>query len=363
MDEMSTLELIARLVAGVLLTAANAFFVTTEFALTRAPQLGKAEFQDSRALRIAWKMTEELEIYLTGCQLGISATSVLLGVIAEPAVTELLRPALAWLPISEAALSTTAIAVSVVVIQFVHKIWGEQAPTYLGVERPRQVAQTAAPILYWFTKVTYPVIRAGDGIAKWTLRLFGVEVTRSWAEQPDGSADDARRERSASEDGSPRRRVMSALAGVHMPDDRKHEVERAVAIDEIAVREICTPRDEVRALYLGQTIDDAIELVRDRAPVRLPLLDGTLDRCVGVLHAAVLLANIDDLRLGDVALEDLAHEPLRLDAPLSIADAIDRFQEARRELAIVESGGRAIGVVTITDCFEAIVGQLEDPYD
>lgn len=357
---MSGLELTARLVAGVVLTAANAFFVMTEFALTRAPQLGKEQFQSSKGLRTAWKMTEELEIYLTGCQLGISVTSVLLGVVVEPGVTELVRPALGWLPISEAAIRTTSIVVSVATIQFIHKIWGEQAPTYLGVERPKQVAQFAAPILYWFTKITYPVIRAGDGLAKLTLRLFGVEVTRSWAEDDadEGGTDDGPRE-----GGSPRHLVARALVGAPMSRDRKQEVERAVEIDQIPIRRICTPRAEVRALYRGQTVDDAIELLRDRVSVRLPLLDRSLDDCVGVLHAPVLLANIDELRLGDVTLEQLAHEPVYLDAELSVAAAIDRLQEERRELAIVCSGGRAIGVITSTDCFEAIVGQLEDPYD
>jgi len=360
MGDMSWIELIARLVAGVVLTGLNAFFVTTEFALTRAPQLGKDQFQDSKALRIAWKMTEELEIYLTGCQLGISATSVLLGVVAEPAVTELLRPLVAWLPIGETGLQSTSVVLSVVVIQFVHKIWGEQAPTYLGVERPRQVARFTAPVHYWFTKLSYPIIKAGDGIAKATLRLFGVEVTRSWAEE-EAEGDDAPDDASTA---SPRERVRQALAGAPMPPDRKEEVGRAAEIDHIAVRRIMTPRDEVRALDTTDDVDALIELLHDRTAVRVPLLEGgDLDRCVGVLHTSVVLSRIDDLRLGDCTLAELAHEPLVLDADLPVAAAIDRLQDSRRELAVLESDGRAVGVLTVTDCFESIVGELEDPYD
>jgi len=179
---VGTGELTIRLVAGVLLTAANAYFVAAEFALTRARQLPEEKYQKYRSTRLAWKMTEKLEIYLTGCQLGISTTSVLLGVVAEPAVTELMLPVTELLGLSEATTRTVSVVLAVILIQLVHKIWGEQAPTYLGVEEPVLVARFTAPGHYVFSKIFYPVIKAGDGLAKWTLRLFGFEISRSWVE-------------------------------------------------------------------------------------------------------------------------------------------------------------------------------------
>jgi len=349
---METWELIARLVAGVVLVAMNAFFVMTEFALTRAPQLGEEAFQDDERLRIAWKMTEELEIYLTGCQLGISTTSVVLGVVAEPAFTVMLEPLLGWLP--EGSQRATSTVIGVIFIQLVHKIWGEQAPTYLGVERPLAVARFAAPIHYAFTKATSPVIRAGDGIAKWTLRLFGVEVTRSWVEEEVADEPDV----------SPRERVRRALSGASMPEDRKEEVRLAVEIDRIAVAEVAVGRDEVTAVEVDGGLEALEEVLRGQVRSRVPLLvDGDLDRCVGFLYVPALMAELSALRSGERTLRELAAEPITFHADLPIAKAIDRFQDARQEIAIVEDGGSAVGIVTVTDCLEAIVGDLEDPYD
>jgi len=177
------LELILRFAGGIFLILANAFFVITEFALTRVRQFDKEDFQGHPGLERAWQITEKLEIYLTGCQLGISSTSVLLGIVFEPAVTELIHPVVALFGISGGAASAVSITISVVLINLVHKIWGEQAPTYWGVEQPIRVLRyTAIPLHYW-TRVTKPFILLGDGLAKWTLKLFGVTIERSWAEE------------------------------------------------------------------------------------------------------------------------------------------------------------------------------------
>jgi len=177
------LELPLRLVGGLLLVGANAFFVAVEFALTRLRQFSPDEFEGDEGLQAAWEMTERLEIHLTGCQLGISASSILLGVVAEPAVTRLLEPLVSPLGLSARTTSVISVVVGVVLINLVHKIWGEQAPTYLGVERPLAVARRLAPTLRIWSSVMDPIIRLGDGLAKATLRPFGVEITRSWTEE------------------------------------------------------------------------------------------------------------------------------------------------------------------------------------
>lgn len=144
-------EIGIRLGAGLALVFVNAFFVASEFALTRARQLTREEFTGEPGLERAWEMTERLEIYLTSCQLGITTSSILLGVVAEPAVTALLEPLIGGLDLAEGTRHVVSIVLAVVVINLVHKIWGEQAQTYPGVERPRLVARWLAPGLYGWT--------------------------------------------------------------------------------------------------------------------------------------------------------------------------------------------------------------------
>ena len=356
---MGTSELVIRLVAGVLLIAINGFFVVTEFALTRAPQLGKEAYQERSATRLAWRMTEKLELYLTGCQLGISVASVLLGVVAEPALTALFTPLMEHLPWGEDTQRMISVVIAVVSLQLIHKIWGEQAPTYLGVEAPLKVARITAPIHYGFTKVFYPVILAGDGLAKWTLRLIGVRISRSWMDDDDtdGESDGSR---SA---GDARRRVIEALGEMGLPRDRREEVQAAVDIDDVPIRDVMTTRDAMRVLDLSAPWSANRKTLSRGGKTRYPLVRGSLDEVAGIIYVPQLLTRPEQLCDGTIDLEALAAPPFTLDADCSVADAIDRFQEARHELALVEQDGRVAGMVTVTDALERIIGQLEDPLD
>ena len=350
-----------RLLAGVVLVLANAFFVSTEFALTRLRQLPAEDFEKSSGLRLAWKMTERLEIYLTGCQLGITASSILLGVIAEPAITALLEPLFGAIDWSPGTRHLVAVVVAIVLMNLVHKIWGEQAPTYLGVERPKLVVAYLAPALYWWTKVMYPVIIAGDSLAKSTLRPFGVEITRSWT-RDDGEDEDG--QTSIEGPFAARQELLELLGRIEgLPRDRRDEILATLEIGNRSIREIMVEGEHVVALHADDGVEAVSRCVRDHPHTRFPLVGDSLDDYRGIVYVPAVLARIDELRAGDCGLGDLAVPPLTMEADTAIAAAIDRFQDAHQELALVTEEGRVVGLLTSTDAFEAIAGELEDPLD
>ncbi len=343
--------------AGAVLILANGFFVTTEFALTRLRQFTRAELEGSERLRRAWEMTERLEIYLTGCQLGITASSILLGVVAEPAFTVLLERVVGLVGLAPGLRHAISITASVVLINLIHKVWGEQAPTYLGVERPLEVLERLAPALWWWTKVMEPVILLGDGLAKGTLGLFGVEISRSWTE--------------AEEDEGPitsflelRQRLRGLLSrGEQLDSERRREVLRALEIQDIPVREVMVPRDEVTALSTRRPLAENLRTVADLRYLRFPLVGDDLDDVRGTVYLTSVFAALEELRDGRTTLETIAVEPMRVDADLPVSQAIDRFQEERQELAFVTDGDRVVGILTSTDALETIAGELRDPFD
>lgn len=351
-------ELAARIVAGVFLTLANAFFVATEFALTRLPQFDRSEFQGNAGLERAWEMTQELEIYLTGCQLGITTSSILLGIVAEPAVSALLAPPLLLVGLGANTVSVVSVVAAVVLINLIHKIWGEQAPTYLGVEKPKVIARYAAPIHYGWTMLTYPFILFGDGIAKKTLGLFGVTISRSWteAEEEDDGADVGSRTEL-------KRRMASLLRGQDIPAERRREILSALDIGTRPVREIMVPRDDVAALKAERPLDDNLEIIAEHPHSRFPLVRASTGEVVGTIYAPALLRNIDALRDGETTLEDVAAPSLTVPATTSVSRLIDVMQRREQELALVENDTGVEGLVTITDAFEAIAGDVEDPLD
>ena len=354
---MSPAETALRLVGGVFLTGANAFFVVTEFALTRLPQLDPAD--DPPGLERARQITGQLEIYLTGCQLGITASSILLGVVAEPAFTYLFRPLFALMGTSEAVSHAVSVVVGIVLINLIHKIWGEQTPTYLGVERPRQVARRTAWALQAWTTVAYPFIIAGDGLAKWTLRLFGVEVQRSWTDEEEGSST----MESSAGVSVVRREIGEILSRTNLSRERRSEILRAVDIEHIPVRAIMVPRSEVVALRTTDDLHETLQEMRAHPYNRYPLLDPDWETVYGTLYMTTVFRHLPELERGDTTLTDLAEPVVWVDPELPISDLIDRLQQKQQEIALVRADGHTRGLVTSTDAFEAIAGELEDPGD
>ncbi|MFB6269074.1 MAG: hemolysin family protein [Halobacterium sp.] len=350
---MNTVAVVVRLVAGVALILANGFFVAIEFALTRARQFTEDEFVGGDpSLERAWAMTNDLELYLTTCQVGITASSIAVGIVAEPALAAIFEPV--FHDTFLASVGGGAV-LAFLLINLVHLTHGEQTPTYLGVERSRTVSKYGATPLFWFHKAISPVIRLGDGIAKATLRLFGVEMTGAWLE----TGADVIESRA-----DLRNRLDAALGESDVPEERREEVLGALDIDRMPVESVMVPASEVIAVSTTVDLRENLDRMAEAPHVRYPLIGETLDDFRGIVYLPEVFRDLDDLRDGTDTLEDVAHPPMTLSASTSVSDAIDRFQAERQELAFVTGkDGGVVGLVTVTDALEAIAGQVEDPFD
>jgi len=348
---MNAALLAARLVGGVVLLLANGFFVVTEFSLTRVRQFPESAF-DGPGLRRAWEMTEELEVYLSGCQVGITIASVGLGVVAEPGLSYALGALGATLGVEVTHALAAVLAFGLV--NFAHVVVGEQIPTYLGVERTLGVVRYGAPGLYYWTKLCYPVIRLADWLAKATLSLLGVEMTRAWTED-ESDAIESRADLRAAMGDVLERGVVS--------EERREEVLGALEIGSEPVREVAVPRADVVALSTGASLDENLARMREHPHTRFPLVGDDLDDFRGIVYTPVVLREYDALRAGETSLAEHAHDPMTVAADASVAAAIDAFQAREQELALVVDDGDVMGMVTPTDAFEAITGELGDPVE
>ncbi len=349
---MEVSELVLRLVAGGLLILANGFFVAIEFALTRVRQYPKDEF-DVPGLRRAWDMTQDLEIYLTSCQVGISATSIAVGIVAEPALATLIEPVFSNTML--AAVGAGGI-VAFIIINLLHLTHGEQTPTYLGVERTKFVARYGATPLFWFAKIISPAIIIGDTVAKWTLRLFGVEMTGAWLET------EADRVESRAE---LRHRLDSMLSNSDISEERRAEVLNAFTVGNQPVTDVMTLREDI--VFLETSLPPAENLSRIGASphTRFPLIGDSPRDFRGIVYVPSVIDRYEALWDGEITFATVAADPLTLDAETTISEAVDAFQAKHQELALVfrESDGEVVGLVTATDMLEAIMGQIEDPLD
>jgi CBS domain containing-hemolysin-like protein len=350
---MNSLEVAVRLVAGVALILTNGFFVAIEFALTRARQFTEEEFVGGNpSLERAWEMTNDLELYLTTCQVGITASSIAVGIVAEPALAAIFEPV--FHDTFLASVGGGAV-LAFLIINLVHLTHGEQTPTYLGVERSRFVSKYGATPLYWFHVAISPIIKLGDTIAKATLKLFGVEMTGAWLETEEDVIESR---------ADLRKRLHSVLGEGDLDDERREEVLGALDIDQMPVESVMVSASEVVAVSTTEDLETNLERMSAAPHVRYPLVGEDLDDFRGIVYLPAVFRDLDDLRESTDTLEDVAQPPMTLAASLSVSDAIDRFQEERQELAFVtDEDGGVVGLVTVTDALEAIAGQVEDPLD
>jgi CBS domain containing-hemolysin-like protein len=349
---MTPLELTLRLVAGVALILTNGFFVAIEFALTRARQFEKSEFIGDRpALERAWEMTQNLEIYLTTCQVGITASSIAVGIVAEPALAAIFEPLFVGGPLASIGAGGV---IAFLIINLVHLTHGEQTPTYLGVERSRFVCRYGASPLYWFHRGISPVITLGDWVAKGTLKLFGIEMTGAWLETEEDvleSRADLRNE------------LGSLLKEGEIPDERREEVLNALEVGELPISEVMVAADDIVALSTERSVDDNLDRIRHTPHTRFPLVGDALTDFRGVVYSPSIIDHYDALQAGEERFEDIAAATMTVAAETSVSDAFDQFQAEDQELALVVQDGDVVGLVTATDTLEAVMGDLEDPLD
>lgn len=347
---MNGLEIGLRLVAGLALIGSNAVFVATEFALTRVRQYDKSAF-DSPGLRRAWEMTTDLEIYLTSCQVGISATSIAVGIVAEPALSTVLSP---FFENTVFASIGAAGLISFGIINLLHLTHGEQTPTYLGVERSRTVCRYGATPLYWFHRLISPIITLGDGIAKWTLKLFGVEMTGAWLETETDVIESR---------ADLRNRLDSLLDEGGLSEERHEEVMNALRIGEQPVREVMIPAEEIVALSTAVDPAENIDRMEAHPHTRYPLIGETLSEFHGVVYVPIVTRHREAFADGTIDFTEIAAPPMTLSPDVDVSDAIDQFQTEQQELALVIEDGEVCGLVTVTDLLESVMGSIEDPID
>ena len=348
---MGAIEITARLLAGVALILANGFFVAIEFGLTRARQYSEEEFMEA-GLERAWNMTDRLEIYLTSCQVGITASSIAVGIVAEPALAALFAPVFGGTFL--ASVGASAI-LAFLIINLLHLTHGEQTPTYLGVERSKQVCRYGATPLYYFAKAISPLIKLGDGVAKWTLSLFGVEMTGAWQET-EADVIETR--------GDLHKELSSVLDESGLPKERRQEVMNALVVGGVPVRGIMVPREEIVVLSTTDSVAEIRETIEEHPHSRFPLVGENLEDFRGVIYLPSIVNRFEALTEGKIGIEDLATSPMRLPAHEEVSDAIDPFQAEHQELAFVEDQeGEIVGLLTATDAFEEVMGELEDPMD
>ena len=335
-----------------LLVLANGFFVASEFSLVavrRSRVLTLVEEgEDSRA-KILLELVDNLNIYISATQLGITMSSLALGWIGEPAFARLIEVPLKGI-VSDAARHTIAFALAFTAITVMHIVIGELAPKTLALERTERVALSIAWPMRLFQKIFRWPIRFLDWAGIRTVRIFGLHPSVEHASVY--TADELRHLIDASQ-----------KSGNLEPEEQKllHGI---FEFSDAEVMEVMVPRNAVSALAVSATLEETKRAFRDLGYSRLPVYREHLDSIVGVVFRRDIEPYLDNTQVKPFNLEQLTHPPMFIPATAQLSVALRQMQSSRTHLAFaVDEYGGIEGIITLEDILEEIVGEIDDEFD
>jgi CBS domain containing-hemolysin-like protein len=334
-----------------LLVLANAYFVATEFALVavRRSQVTLWLAEGRRGAAATSRAIERLDDAIAATQLGITLASIGLGFVGEPALAGLLAPPLHAAGFEGSlAVHGVAVAIAFALVTFLHVVVGELAPKALALDRPGEVALRCAASLLAFGRAFRPVLWLMNGAGNGLVRLLGVTPAGHGGRVH--SPEELQLLVSESSDAGVIRPYPARILG------------NVFRISRTRLRDVMVPRERVLAVPRGIGIEALVDLLLEEGYTRIPVYDGTLDNVIGILHAKDVFHVYANQRV--VVLADALRPHLELPPDLSLAEALRRFRRERRHMAVVrEPGGPVLGIATLEDVLEEIVGEIEDEHD
>ena len=324
----------------------NAFFVTAEFALVRVrrSQIEMAVEEGKRGSKNAKLVADNVNAYLSACQLGITLASLALGWLGEPAVASVLRTPLTALGLPSELVSPICVAVGFALITMLHIVVGELIPKSFAIFSTERYALGTATLLVWFYRITYPVMILFNGITNTVVRLFG---------------HDPANEHDVYTDEELRLLIDESTESGFIDPDQNEFFDNIFDLSDKDAEVIMTPRTDMVCLDLEKPLEENLETIRQHKYTRYPVCRGSKDDIVGFVHMKDLYGLPVDTPIEDWKLREIPAVP----ETISIARLLGTMQERRTDICVVidEHGGTA-GIVTMSDVMEQIVGRIEDEY-
>lgn len=346
-------SLVWKLLLVFLLVALNGFFVAAEFALVkiRDSQLEPLIAKGHRRANIARLVISNLDASLSACQLGITLASLALGWVGEPVFAALLHPVLDVLGIESVRIRHLAsVAIGFSALTFLHIVAGEQAPKWLAIQRPLPTSLWVVQPLHWFHRISFPFIWLLNHASLWLLSRLGLQVvTESELAHSDEELRllfaEAQKQRSSTVLG--RAIVMNAL-------DLKHRV----------AREVMRPRAEISVLNTDWTLPQCLEVAERTRFSRFPLSEGgDLDRTFGVVHVKDLYSCRHQTGTAS-ELKRVARKLVFIPETARLETVLQVFLDRKLHFAlVVDEYGGTVGMVTLENILEELVGQIQDEFD
>jgi CBS domain containing-hemolysin-like protein len=341
-----------KILAVFALVLLNGFFVAAELALVRIrdTQLEALAAKGDRRAKVAKSIIANIDAYIGATQFGITLASMALGVVVEPVFHQLLSPLFSLMKITSAETQRTmAILVGFFVNGYLLIVVGELAPKAMAIRKTLQTALVVANPLVWFYRLSYPFIWVLNHSAQWLLRQLGIAV---------GGNEGAHSEEEL-------RLLLSSAQKISGTTGSGRSIAlNALDLRRRMAREVMRPRQEMVAFDTEASIAECLEIAEKMRYSRFPLCEGSdLDKTLGVIHIKDLFAMRNRAQTGRELLP-VARKLIYVPETARLEKLLQLFLDRKLHLAIVvDEYGGTVGMVTLENVLEELVGQIQDEFD
>jgi CBS domain containing-hemolysin-like protein len=340
------------IILALALVAANGFFVAVEFGIARLRPTQAQEFvrRGRPGAKAVQHAVEHIDSYLSACQLGITICSLGLGALGEPAFHAALEPLLG--DAAQIAGIGIASALAFTIITTLHVVVGELAPKSAAIARTEPIVLALTPAMRIFYYATKPLVDGLNALGNLVLKPFGVPPASEAGHQPHSEDELRHLLRESSREGTIGR-------------EEQELSEAALVFGDLRAREVMNPRAEVVYVLTTDSPRQVAERVIESGHTRLPLCEpeGGLDAAVGVINAKDLLP-VGLQPDQDIDLRAIARSIAHVSESARVDEVLRDMRSDRRHIALVhDEHGTVVGLVTLEDILEELVGEIEDEFD
>jgi len=334
----------------------NAFFVAAEFALVavRRTKIREMVGQKVSGARTLERTVAMLDRFLATTQLGITIASLGLGWLGEPALARALMPFFSGFlapGLSGAAAHSTALGVAFLGIAFLHITLGELVPRTVALRVPDRTALWLVRPLRVFEAVFRPFIWILTKTGNTLVKLMGFSPVQGREIQAHSVTEMSLLMEASEKAGVIERREREMMHGV-------------LALGDLAVRQVMTPWTDAVAIRLDDRLESIVQTALECGYSRLPVVEPGSDEIAGVIHTKDLLSLYSEAEKGLLVIQDLLRQPFYVRTDAKVGDLLREFQHGGNHMALVrDEYGEIVGLVTIEDLLEEIVGEIRDEYD
>ncbi|WAU81108.1 hemolysin family protein [Streptomyces sp. Qhu-G9] len=338
------------LAVAVLLSLACGAFVAAEFSLTTVErsQLERAVERGEVGAAGALRAVRNLTFQLSGAQLGITVTNLVVGMLAEPSVAKLIAGPLEAAGVPPSATSSVALVIGTALSTVFLMVVGELVPKNWAISSPLAVAKRVATPQRWFSAVFRPFITHLNNTANRVVRRFGIEPAEELASAR-GPQELVALARHSAKEGA-------------LEADTAELFVRTLNLADLTAENVMTPRVQVIALDVQATCEDVANATRATGLSRFPVYRGNLDSVVGVAHIKDVITVPADGR-ARTPVSQVMREPLLVPETLTVDRLLDRLSGKRTMAVVIDEYGGTAGVATLEDIVEEVVGEVRDEHD